>query len=210
MSVTQKLVLSTKQEVDGAQRKLGWFKRSSADLYFDLVGTFSGSHTSYHKDGNIFRTSTATDNRASIIKKHIPLANFHGWFQLGISMIRKSSIERQPCLKGKDQRGGNRVYLIDLEKFPSGTLNIVAELIEPAEEPLLNLQTLQPPPDAETRVLKHFEPWLVLTILGHDHNLLIRPAENGISVEHYNSRFSASRPGQQYQWEAYKPDGDES
>ena len=210
MSATKKLVLSTKQEVDGAQRKLGWFKRSSTDLYFEYGSIFFGSHTSYHKDGNIFRTSAATDNRASIIKKHIPLANFHGWFQLGISMIRKSSLGRQPCLKGKDQRGGNKTYLIDLEKFPSGTLNIVAELIEPAEEPLLKLQTLQPPPDAETRVFKHFKPWVVLTILGHDHNLLIRPAENGVSVEHYNSRFSASLLGQQYQYEAYKLDGNES
>ena len=201
-----RLVLATKQEVEGTRRKLGWFSRTPTDLYFDVGGLFLGSHMSYHKDGNIFRTSPATGNRASFEMNHLPLADFEGWHQLGVSMIQKYAIASQPHLKPRDEKGRSRIYEVDLNAYPSDTLNLILELLHPDSEHLLDIKDLQPPPDADLAVLRDFMPWVVLTILGHNHNLLVRPADDGFVVSHYNERYSANRPGQKYRYEAYKND----
>ena len=91
-----KQVLATKDEIDGFRRKIGWFKRLGDHLYFDLGGLLMGTHTSYHKDGNIFRTSPATNNKAVLQDKHLRLKEFKGWYQLGITMIAKKQIKGNP------------------------------------------------------------------------------------------------------------------
>lgn len=199
-----RIVLATKQQIDGATRKLGWFSRSITDLYFEVGGFFLGSHTSYHKDGNIFRTSPATDNRPSLEKQHLPLADFQGWHQLGIFMLQKSVLPTQPPLKSRDQKGRSQVHEIDIDAYPSETLNFVVELIDPDSQELLLIEQLQPPSDAQVEVFRVFQPWLVLTTMGHDDNLLVRPSHDGFILSHFNNRYSASRPGQQYRYEAYK------
>lgn len=206
MRTETRLIISTRQKIDGVRRKLGWFSRTATDLYFEVGGIFLGSHTSYHKDGNIFRTSPATGNRPSLEKRHLPLADFHGFHQLGLSMLRKSALSTEPPVKSRDQKGHSHLQEINLDAFPSEALNFVVELIEPDCEELLHLPELQPPPDAHVVVLRTFQPWVIFTTLGHDHNLLVRPAPAGFIASHFNSRFSANRPGQQYRYEAYKND----
>lgn len=57
MRTEKRLIIATRQQIDGARRKLAWFSRTATDLYFEVGGAFIESHTSYHKDGRIFRTS---------------------------------------------------------------------------------------------------------------------------------------------------------
>jgi hypothetical protein len=202
--VETRLVLATKQQIDGVQRKLGWFSRTAKGFYFEVGGLFFGSHTSYHKDGNIFRTSPVTDSRPSLVKQYLPLADFQGWHQLGISMLLKSALPTQSPLKARDQKGQSQVHEIDIDAYPSETLNFVVELIDPDSQELLQIAELHPPSDAQVEVFRVFQPWLVLTTMGHDDNLLVRPTHDGFVLSHFNNRYSASRPGQQYRYEAYK------
>lgn len=82
--------LSTKEEYDGQKRKLAWFTREGKGLYFEIGSFFLGSHTSYHVDGNVFRTSPATSSRPRFQGLYTPLDKFCGWVQLGISMVAKN------------------------------------------------------------------------------------------------------------------------
>jgi len=202
--MTTRIIMATKQEVGGARRKLAWFSRSSTDLYFEVGGMLYGSHTSYHRDGNIFRTSPVTENRAIMERKSMPLADFSGWHQFGVSMLRKIALPQTPALKPKDTRSPSHVYDLDLQAYPSDTLNFVIELLHPDCETLLDTPELAPPADAGVFVIREVTPWVVLTVLGHDHNLLISPAHEGVTVRHINSRYSANRPGELYKFEAYK------
>jgi hypothetical protein len=77
----------------------------------------------------------------------------------------------------------------------------VIELLAPEAEPLLMTEGVQPPPDADVTIARHFVPWLVLTTLGHDHNQVMRPADNGVVLLYLNTRYSANRPGQPHVFE---------
>ena len=170
-----------------------------------MAGIIDGSHTSYHKDGNIFRTSPATKKRAQIVKRHFPLSNFHGWFQLGSGMILKSSLEKCPKLKQKHLK--YHVVKVDIDKFPSNALNIVADLLGPNQNELLNNTDMAPPKDSEVIEITCSNPWVIVTILGHDHNLLISPYDGefkGVKCRHFNKRYSASTKGLSYRFEAYE------
>jgi len=56
-------------------------------------------------------------------------------------------------------------------------------------------------PEATTEVLEFGNFSLILTVLGHDSNLLVRADKDNIYVSHFNSRFSANKEGVNYSWE---------
>jgi len=164
-----------------------------------------GSHTSYHRDGKLFRTGPATHKRATQFAKHLPLSQFQGWYKLGVGMLLKSSLNGNPVVKDRDRKG--QVHEVDIDQFPSETLNIVAELLEPNKIDLLNDEMMRPPMDALIIQITTSRPWVFITVLGPDHNLLIYPYDaefKGVTFRHFNSRYSASPPGGKISFEAYE------
>ncbi len=160
-----------------------------------------GTHTSYHRDGNVFRTSLATKNKPKFEEKHVELQNFRGWHQFGVSMIAKDSLLNKPPLKGRDRKKTVRTIQISMSHFPSKTINMVTEMVSPDFEQYLQSPQVALPPNAVTEVLRFEGFSVVLTMLGHDDNLLVRPTETGFAVSHYNSRFSANQNGVTYSYE---------
>ncbi len=208
-SSAQKIIVATKQKINSFQRKLAWFEFRNNNLYFEIAGILEGSHNSYHKDGNIFRTRPATNNKPKPIKAHLPLEQFKGWYPLGPGMILKSSLNSSPKLKNRDSK--HLVYEIDINQFPSEALNLVVDILEPNRDDLLACDTMSPPHNAHIIKITTSKPWLIITILGHDHNLLISPYDNGqsqgVTCRHINDRYSANRPGGGcVSYEAYKID----
>ena len=197
--------LVTKREYRGCQRKLAWFKRYQNGIYFDVFGFFMGSHTSYHRDGRIFRTSPTPNfqTRKEYLGKYLPLDDFKEWYQLGTSMMLKSELMRNPCFMKRDRKKALTLQEIDLEAYPSEVINIVVEFLEPGKSELITSEGLAPPPDATLLVVNSIQPWIVLTILGHEHNLLIKPKADGFIVHHFNTRYSTKLPGVKYRYEAY-------
>jgi hypothetical protein len=94
--IIMRVTLCTEESINEARRKLAWFVLQGKGLYFDAGGLLSGSHTSYHVDGNVFRTSPATEHRPRLQGAEVPLADFRGWHQLGFAMIAKSMLARNP------------------------------------------------------------------------------------------------------------------
>jgi hypothetical protein len=200
-----RILIATKQEIAGFQRKLAWFSFHGDDLYFEIAGMLDGSHTSYHRDGKLFRTSPATQCRATLFGKYLPLSHFQGLYKLGMGMLLKSSRSDDPKLTNKDRKG--QVYEVDIEQFPSDTLNLVAELLEPNRFDLISDETMRSPMDALIIEVTTSRPWVLITLLGHDHNLLIAPYNGefqGVTLRHFNSRYTASPPGGKISYEAYK------
>ena len=113
-----------------------------------------GSHKSYHRDGNIFRTSPGTEGQPKLLGDHIPLADFRGWYQLGIGMITRNQISSNPCVKARDRKSENVLTEVSLESYPSETINIVAELLEAEERELLGVQSLAPPLNGTLHLLQ--------------------------------------------------------
>src|SRR6266568_3203883 len=99
--------IATLECFSGTQRKLAWFARQGRGLYFEVGASFTGSHTSYHVDGNMFRTSPATDLRPRFQGQYVPLDQFCGWVGLGFAMVSKEQLGRNPPLKEKDRKSGN-------------------------------------------------------------------------------------------------------
>ncbi len=206
-SSAQKFIVATKQEISGYQRKLAWFSLQSRDLYFEMACMLEGGHSSYHKDGSIWRTSPATNKKAKYVKKHHPLDSFHGWFHLGIGMLLKSSLSANPQLKNRDKK--HQIQFIDIDIFPSEALNLVVDLLELDKQELLHAGDMQPPVDAHILEFTSNSLLIFVTILGHDHNLLINPYDGdfkGVTCRHFNRRYSANPPGSKCAFEAYKLD----
>ena len=197
-------IIATLESLNGSQRKLAWFARQGKGLYFDIGASFTGSHTSYHVDGNTFRTSPATNFRPRFQGKYVPLDQFRGWRQLGFGMVSKEQVARNPTLKVKDRPPKSILDTISLNLLPAETLNLVVELLHRDMRPLLELQELQPPEHAILKFLELGDLLVVVTILGHDNNLLVRPTTNGVQVSHHNARYSAIQPGVTYDFEAYR------
>ncbi|MEZ9440847.1 hypothetical protein [Vibrio atlanticus] len=199
--MSHKIYIVTKDKYSGHQRTLGFFRFQNQDLYYDF-GMLNGSHNSYHKDGSQWRTSLASEGRAKKESEHYPLAQFIGFFNLGTACISKNIVPKLPKVK-KKYFNKYETYEIDLESFPSDQLNIVSELIEPEYEIPLPASEKCYPPEAVVEVFKYNKLWLILTILGHEHNLLIVPNGKTTTVNHYNERFTANNKGQSYSSEAY-------
>lgn len=197
--MAKRILVVTKKNKE-CQRKLAWFSKHRWGIYFQVFAFLLGSHTSYHVNGSIWRTSPAI--KKNRIGQYLPLDVFKGWFQLGTSMIKKKLLEGNPCLKERERRKALTVQEVDLEVFPSEIINMVVEFIEPTYLESIS-KKLKPPKDAKTLIISSIKPHIVLTILGHAHNLLIKPNEEGFVVSHYNNRYSTNIKGIQYRYEAY-------
>ena len=195
--------IATAETYGDCQRKIAWFCRNRKGLYFETGAFFLGSHTSYHVNGNIFRTSPTTIGRRRFRGAYLPIDKFEGWYQLGITMVSKDQLLANSCVKGRDRKQGNILCEISLESIPSDILNLVVELIEPKHHEWLNNTHIAQPPNAKVKVLEFENLWVVVTIIGNEDELLIRPLEDGFQVSHFNSRFSANRKDVEYSYEAY-------
>ena len=195
--------LATREEIGGAKRKLAWFALQGRGLYFDAGSPMFGSHTSYHEDGNIFRTSPATGSRARFQGQQMRLKDFRGWHQLGIAMVTKERIGQNPPLRAKDQRLGNLLAEVQLASLPADTLNIVVELVHRESLSLVGSSGLVAPPNALAYSFALGDLVVLLTVIGQSDELVVRPLPDGFSVRHLNARFSANADGVQYTWEAY-------
>lgn len=122
-------------------------------------------------------------------------------------MLLKTSFPHNPELKASDKK--HHIKFVDIDCFPSLTLNIVVDLIEISQSSLLQKEDMQPPKDALILDFISNNLMVLITILGHDHNLLICPYDGdfkGVTCRHFNKRYSASPPGEQVELEAYKYD----
>ncbi len=196
--------IATHESFDGSQRKLAWFVRNDRGLYFEIGAFFLGSHTSYHVDGNLFRTSPATGLRPRFQGLHVPLGQFHGWAGLGFSMVTKEQLARNPPVKPRDRRPGNIFATVSLAGMPAEAINLVVEVLHRDRQQLLETAGVQPPEYAILQCIELGDLIVVITVLGHDSNLLIRPTTDGFQASHYNDRYSANRPGMTYNVEAYR------
>lgn len=195
--------LVTQEEIAGAKRKLAWFALQGHGLYFEVGGFLLGSHTSYHVDGNVFRTSPATGGRPRFQGRMLPLAQFSGWHQLGIVMLQTRRLPQSPPLKSRDTREGNVVGEVSVSRFPASTLNIVVELVHRDQRKLLEGLDLNPPGTAIQCTLALGDLEALLTVLGHESDLLMRPLADGFAVSHFNDRFTANARGITYTFEVY-------
>jgi hypothetical protein len=202
-SRTLRMIVTTQESYGGFQRKIAWFNYRRNGLYFDVGGFLLGTHTSYHRDGNIFRTSPSTANKSRFQGRHVKLDNFRGWYQLGVTMIAKERVEKHPSLKASDRKKAARIIELVMDDYPSETINIVIEMISPDFKQFLNQPELATPTEATTEVLEFGNFSIILTVLGHDSNLLVRADKDNFYVSHFNSRFSANQEGVNYSWEAY-------
>ena len=199
--MNQKIYVVTKDKYSGHQITVGFFIFLNQDLYYDF-GLINGSHNSYHKDGSQWRTSLATGDKPKRDGEHFPLVQFSGLFNLGTASISKNIIPKLPKAK-KKYFNKYITYELDVESYPSNQINIVSELIEPDYLIPLPEQEQCYPPDSVSKIFKETKPWLILTILCHEHNLLIKANASTTTFNHYNERFTANKKGQSYSSELY-------
>lgn len=199
--MSQKIYVVTKGKYSGHQRTLGFFRFMNQDLYYDF-GLLDGSHNSYHKDGSQWRTSLATGGKPKKEGDHYPLAEFSGFFNLGTVCFSKNIVSKLPKAK-KKYFNKYIAYELDLEAFPSDQINIVSELIEPDYEIPLPEEEKCYPPDAVVKKIRETKPWVIITTLGHEHNLLAIPNNKSTTVNHFNERFTLNKKGQTYSSENY-------
>jgi hypothetical protein len=198
--MNQRIYVVTKDKYLGRKRTLGFFRFQNEDLYYDF-GSLKGSHNSYHRDGSEWRTSLATGEVARRQAAHVPLRQITGVYTLGVVMFSKDLIARLPPTKDKYYR--DSFYEVDIERLPSDQFNVVIELMEPNFEIATTDAEMAYPPDAVIKEFREARPWLILTLLGHKHNLLVSATETHTTVNHFNNRFTANRNGQSYSSELY-------
>jgi hypothetical protein len=191
------------EPVEGAQRKIAWFAWLPKGLYYDVGGLLWGSHISYHVDGNVFRTSPATGGRPRFQCRQVPLAAFTGWDQLGVAMIDKKLLARNPPLKARDRKPGNAIVQVPILGLETDTPNIVIELVHDSQRHLLQLPHVQPPPGASQHETRVGHLAIILTVIGTEAHLLAKPIADGVRVQHFNDRFTANAKGVTYTFEAY-------
>ena len=197
----QKIYIVTKDKYLGRKRTLGFAQFQNQDLYYDL-GSLKGSHNSYHRDGSEWRTSLATGGKAKKQGAHVPLRNLTGLHNLGVVMFSKSLIPKLPAAKDKYFKTGS-YYEVDVEGLPSDQFNVVIELMEPGFEIETANTEMAYPPNAIIKEFKETRPWLILTLLGHSHNLLLSATDAHTTVNHFNNRFTANGNGLSYSSELY-------
>lgn len=202
--MVMRAIIATDEPIDGDQRKLAWFARNSRGLYFELGGSFIAGHTSYHVDGNMFRTSPGTGHRAKFQRSYVPLDKFRGWARLGFAMISKDQLAKNAPVKPKDRKAGSILATVPIAQLPSETINLFVELLHRDRRHWLETPGVQPPQYAILRCLDLDDLLVVITVLGHESNLLVRPTADGFQVLHYNDRYSANQPGATYTFEAYR------
>ena len=117
-----------------------------------------------------------------------------------MSAFRKEVFYKFPRLKSSEKKK-YRLYEVDFTQFPSEVLNFVVECIHPNVLETIPIE-MNPPDDARLVTIDDWEPYVVITILGHNHNQLIQFENGKIKVHHFNDRYSANRQGTTYKWEA--------
>lgn len=202
--MVMRAIIATDELIDGDQRKLAWFARNRRGVYFELGGSFVASHTSYHVDGKVFRTSPATGHRAKFQRSYVPLDEFRGWTRLGFAMINKDQLARNAPVKPKDRKAGSILATVPIAQMPSETINLFMELLHRDRRHWLKTPGIQPPECTVLLCLELDDLLVVITVFGHESNLLVRPTEEGFQVRHYNDRYSANQPGATYNFEAYR------
>jgi len=174
-------IIATGEPISGDQRKLAWFACNNRGLYFEIRGTFFSGHTSYHVDGNVFRTSPATHQHAKFQRRYVPLDNFRGWTQLGIAMMCKDQLTRNAPVKPKDRKARNVLATVPITQLPSETINLVVELLHRDRLHWLETPSVQPPQYAILRWLDLDDLRVVISVLGHESNLLNPTNRRGFS-----------------------------
>lgn len=169
-------------------------------IYFEVFSPLWGSHTSYHIDGSIWRTTPIIKKEK--VGQYLPLNQFQGGIQLGTSMIDTAMFEKNPDFKDKDSKKALEIKEIKLDAFPSNIINIIIEFVKPISLNIIE-NIFETPKDAKKLLIKSVKPHIILTILGHKQNLLIKPDTDGFQVSHYNNRFSTNVKGIDYKFEAY-------
>lgn len=145
----------------GLHRKLAWFSKHEKGIYFEVFALLWGSHTSYHSDGSIWRTSPIVKKEK--IGHYLSLDTFEGGIQLGTTMVSKKLLNKNPFLKKRDSRKALTIQEVDLEKFPSEIINMVIEFIEPECFSRIK-KRFEPPKDAKTLIIDSIKPYIILTI----------------------------------------------
>lgn len=162
--MSSRAYLVTRNRYGGHQRKIAWFNRRETGLYFDFPFLSTGAHTSFHKDGSIWKTALSTDMKPERTGYSYPIDSKTVWVQLGISAFRKEVAKTFPITKQSDFRK-HSIYDVDLSRFPCAVLNFIVECISP--EILRNMpDDLQPPDNAEAITIDEWEPYVVISIVG--------------------------------------------
>ncbi|PHR71067.1 MAG: hypothetical protein COA66_10110 [Arcobacter sp.] len=196
----KKVWLVTKNSYNGFRKRLGFIQRNTNGKYDDLYYDFTmvnGTHNSYHRDGSEWRTYS--DGKKKKLGESIPLKNFKGLYPLGLNLFDYLSLYTLPNLKAKNIRN-DILYEVDIEALPSSTYNIFIEMIDPSTV-ILNDENMKIPDNAVTLVIKDFEPWIIVTVLGYKENLIANFTNNGVTLNHFNERFTANGEGKQYELE---------
>lgn len=199
--MSKKLYIITQDKYSGHRRTLGFLRFLNNDLYYDF-SLLKDNHTSYHKDGSVWRTSIITGEKPVKEEQKMPLADFKGLYNLGVVLLSKDTIPHMPKVK-KKYFDKHETFSIDIESFPSETLNLIPEIIQPEYEIELPEKEKATPPNSISKTFTDFTPWVCITVLGHEENLLIEPREKGFIVNHFNERFTANKKGVEYSSESY-------
>jgi len=201
--LNMRATIATTEEVDGCQRKIAWFNHTPNGIYFEAGQFFMGSHTSYHVDGNVFRTSPATLDRPRFQGRYLPLNNFKGWYQAGVSMIMTKAIHDNSCVKARDRKRGNYLGQVSLAQINNETINIVIEFLDIDKREWLNNSGIAPPECSISHIIKFDKVLVIVTLLVTENELLVKPQQDGFAVSHQNSRFSLNQKNVEYSYEAY-------
>lgn len=195
--------LATGERIDGCHRKIAWFSSTANGISFELGRFVMGSHTTYHVDGNIFRTSPATGNRAKPAGNYFSHTGFYGWYQVGVSMVRVDDIPNNSCLKARDKKSGNVVDFLSVARANGPIVNLVLEFIDPDHLEWLNAPGVESLPNSVEYRMAFESVIAVVTAITDQNELLVWPQDEGFGVSHRNSRFSLNQPGVKYTYEAY-------
>lgn len=199
-----KIYIITKNKYDGHCRTIGFIRDLGKNIYYDffshdvqLKTKKDRSHYSYHEDGSIWRTSQGIGKEK--ITSTYPLKKFTSYYDLCTTGFDKKTVNE---LKPFDEKNRAKAILIevDIDKFESGFINIVLDIIHiDFYEKFLQNPEAQYPPNADVYKRKLNKSIIIEVIfLGKLDNLLIIPKENGYTVNHYNKRFSANDLGKSY------------
>lgn len=197
----KKVYLISKQTVNRYKRTIGFFNFHNDSLYYS-IGLLDGSHDSFHKDGSLWRTSLATNNKARRDGHSTPLKNFKGLTNLGVAMLSKDVLKKLPKVKNRYFKR-NIIYQIDLDIFPLEFINIVVEIVNPNSIILTPYKEMIYPNKSINKIFDFGKVWLIITLLGHEENYLIKPEKQAFKVRHINKRFTANADGNNFIAEVY-------
>jgi hypothetical protein len=143
------------------QRKILWIDAKQNGVYLGFCHQGRDTHTSYHRDGNVFSTINGKPDRMvqrqplATFKNTQPLASF------GFDSDIRTSVGVHYDLKQVDAL----VYL-DMRPLQKkrGYVNCVVDLLEPERFDLLN-DLAKLPGLKQIQIFTDYRPWIVVSIL---------------------------------------------